>query len=218
MVLPACTKSGVPSTSATVNQPLLISIPDSPIVDVSYSAFAPGVQRAPAVNPEYQVPIGTKLLSHNCPVTSSDKEPIIGSFDMLTDGVFGHKEDIVEYSGGARWVQVDLQQDAKITAIGIWRNGMDLKRVIRSMRIEISRSPDFDGKSVVVFNNGGQRPPQTEHDDVVSPPYEDSRFGKVIVLKRPTMARFVRIFTDDADWTRFAELMVFGLEVNSGHQ
>ena len=70
--------------------------------------------------PPVMVPAGTKLLSRGTPVTSSDKNILIGTLDLVTNG---DKEALqwkrVELGPGVQWVQIDLGKTAQIAAVAL---------------------------------------------------------------------------------------------------
>ena len=67
--------------------------------------------------PDFMVPAGTKLLSKDKPVTSSDSLPVIGELSYITDGdKTGTDGTYVELGPDPQWVQVDLEAPAKIAA------------------------------------------------------------------------------------------------------
>lgn len=105
------------------------------------------------VRTEWKAPKGTELLSLKKPVTSSDKEPIIGKLEQITDG---DKEGIegnwVELAPGLQWVQVDLGQSQLIHGILVWHHHAD-PRVYRDVVIQVSDDPDFISGVTTIFNN-----------------------------------------------------------------
>ena len=63
------------------------------------------------------VPPGTVNLALKKRVASSDKEPIIGEVELITDGDKNAKDGcFVEFGPGKQWVQVDLEPNATSTS------------------------------------------------------------------------------------------------------
>ena len=59
--------------------------------------------------PDFMVPTGTVNLAAGKKVTSSDKEPVMGTVDLVTDGdKAGDEGSWVELAPGKQWVQIDL--------------------------------------------------------------------------------------------------------------
>ena len=86
-------------------------------------------------------------------VTSSDKEPVIGSLDLVTDGdKEGAEGSYVELGPGVQWVQIDLGKSAEIWALVAWHFHSE-PRVYRDVVIQISDDPDFIQNVKTVFNN-----------------------------------------------------------------
>ncbi|MDD2598584.1 MAG: discoidin domain-containing protein [Kiritimatiellae bacterium] len=107
--------------------------------------------------PPLQVPAGTKVISLDCKVTSSDMEPIIGELDYITDGDKEHDAaTYVEISPGTQWVQIDLGEKKEINAACVWHYHGEA-RVYRDVICQISNDPDFIDSVITVFNN--------DHDD-----------------------------------------------------
>src|SRR5436305_549261 len=75
-----------------------------------------GKPRAP-----WSAPAGVKNLALNKPVTSSDKDPIIGKLEQVTDGdKEGSDGSWVELAPGLQWVQIDLGKSSDIYGILLW--------------------------------------------------------------------------------------------------
>jgi len=103
--------------------------------------------------PPFLVPKGCTNLAAKKPVKSSDSMPIIGEVDLVTDGdKEGTDGSYVELAPGLQWVQIDLQQKAKIYAILVWHYHAE-GRVYHDMVIQVSDDPDFIEGVKTVFNN-----------------------------------------------------------------
>jgi hypothetical protein len=107
--------------------------------------------------PPISVPVGTKVISLDCKVTSSDMEPIIGELDYITDGDKEHDAaTYVEIGPGTQWIQVDLGAEKEINAACIWHYHGEA-RVYRDVVVQVSNDPDFIDGVITAFNN--------DHDD-----------------------------------------------------
>ncbi len=105
-------------------------------------------KRAPFVAPK-----GTTNLALKKPVTSSDKEPIIGENELVTDGdKEGTDGSFVEYGPGLQWVQIDLGEKCEIYAFVLWHYHME-GRVYHDVVIQVADDPDFIENVQTVFNN-----------------------------------------------------------------
>jgi hypothetical protein len=101
----------------------------------------------------FMVPVGTKLLSLRRRVTSSDRQPVIGELEMVTDGEKeGGDGYFIEFGPGKQWVQVDLGASYALQAILAWHYHSQA-RVYRDVVVQVSDDKDFLKGVVTVFNN-----------------------------------------------------------------
>ncbi|HOT72791.1 MAG TPA: discoidin domain-containing protein [Anaerohalosphaeraceae bacterium] len=160
--------------------------------------------------PPFLAPEGTTLISRGKPVTGSEPEPILGSYDMLTDGDKEASDgSLVELGPFLQWVQVDLEQEYEIYAIVFWQYHKT-ERVYNDVIVQVSNDPDFIEGVITLFNN----------DDDNSSGLgvgKDKNFvgtaeGKLIDAKG-VRARYVRIYSNgnnQNDMNHFIEIEVFG--------
>ena len=107
-----------------------------------------GKPRAP-----WSAPAGVKNLALNRPVTASDKDPIIGKLEQVTDGdKEGSDGSWVELGPGLQWVQIDLGKTADIYGILLWHQHGD-PRIYRDVVVQVADDPDFIEHVRTVFNN-----------------------------------------------------------------
>ncbi len=101
-----------------------------------------------------KVPAGTKLLSKDCKVTSSQAEPLMGEFALVTDGDKEHDlAAVLELGPNVQWVQLDLANEKVIYAACIWHYHGEEVRVYRDVVCQVSNDPDFINDVHTVFNN-----------------------------------------------------------------
>jgi hypothetical protein len=101
----------------------------------------------------FYVPKGTRLLSRERPVRSSDTQPVIGELNMITDGEkAGGDGYFVELGPGKQWVQIDLGAPYALHAILVWHFHSQA-RVYRDVVIQVSDDKDFLRGVTTVFNN-----------------------------------------------------------------
>jgi len=101
----------------------------------------------------FMVPVGTKLLSLKRPVTASDRQPVIGELEMLTDGEKeGGDGYFVELGPGKQWVQIDLGARYALHAILAWHYHSQA-RVYRDVIVQVSDDKDFLKGVTTIFNN-----------------------------------------------------------------
>jgi hypothetical protein len=98
------------------------------------------------------VPAGTTNLAKNKKVTSSDKNPIVGELEMVTDSDKDAAEGYeVELAPGPQWIQIDLEKSANIYAIALWHYHRQ-ERAYKAVVIQISDDPTFKTGAKTVFN------------------------------------------------------------------
>jgi hypothetical protein len=101
----------------------------------------------------FMVPVGTKLLSLRRRVTSSDRQPVIGELEMVTDGEKeGGDGYFVEIGPGKQWVQIDLGASYALHAILAWHYHSQA-RVYRDVVVQVSDDKDFLKGVATIFNN-----------------------------------------------------------------
>jgi len=101
----------------------------------------------------FLVPRGTKLLSLNRPVRSSDMQPVIGELSMITDGEKeGGDGYFVELGPSKQWVQIDLGASYALHAVLAWHYHSQA-RVYRDVVVQVSDDKDFLKGVTTIFNN-----------------------------------------------------------------
>ncbi len=158
----------------------------------------------------FYVPKGTKLLSLNRPVISSDRQPVIGELSFVTDGdKDGGEGYFVELGPGAQWVQIDLGASCALNAILVWHYHSQA-RVYRDVIVQISDNKDFLKGVVTLFNN--------DHDNSSGlgigkdKEYIEVAEGRLIDPKG-ARGRYVRLYSNgntSNDLNHFVEVEVYG--------
>ena len=159
----------------------------------------------------FMVPAGTVLLSAGKPVTSSDKEPVIGEISYVTDGKkSGEDGYYVELGPMLQWVQIDLGKSQELTAIVAWHYHSQA-RVYRDVIVQASDDKDFISGVTTVFNN--------DHDNTSGlgagkdKEYIETFDGKLFD-PRGVKARYVRLYSGgntSNDMNHYVEVEVYGL-------
>jgi hypothetical protein len=159
----------------------------------------------------FLVPVGTVLLSAGKPVTSSDKEPVIGELSFITDGKkSGEDGYYVELGPGLQWVQIDLGKSDPLAAIVVWHYHSQA-RVYRDVVIQVSDDKDFIAGVATLYNN--------DHDNTSGlgigkdKEYIETYEGKLIDAKG-VKARYVRLYgagNTSNDMNHYVEVEVFGI-------
>ncbi len=165
--------------------------------------------------PPFHIPEEVQNLALKKPITASDRAPVIGELDLVTDGVKeGFDGCYVEFGPGTQWVQVDLGEAADIYAILLWHYHAE-GRVYHDIVVQTADDPDFILNVRTVFNNdidnssglglGRQRE------------YIDDYRGKLIDAKdkegKPVRGRYVRLYSKgntSNDLNHYVEVEVYG--------
>ncbi len=185
-------------------KPMYIGTP-KPIKTSNLETTRPDAPRAPIF-----MPPGCTNLALKKKVTSSDKEPVIGSLDLVTDGdKEGAEGSYVELGPGVQWVQVDLGKSSEIWAVVLWHFHSE-PRVYRDVVIQISDDPDFIQNVKTVFNN--------DHDNQAGLgigkdlEYVETHLGRPIAVKG-VKGRYVRLYSNgntSNQMNHYTEVQVYG--------
>jgi hypothetical protein len=162
--------------------------------------------------PPFYAPKGVKNLAKGRPVTSSDAAPIIGSLDLVTDGLKEATDGSwVELGPGTQWVQIDLGKAASIYAIVLWHYHGEA-RVYRDVVVQVSNDPDFITGVHTIFNNDNDNSsgqgigPKSDHE------FYEFAEGRLMNAKG-VKGRYVRLYskgnTSD-DQNAYTEVEVWG--------
>jgi hypothetical protein len=162
----------------------------------------------------FLAPRGTKVISRNKPVSSSDSDPTFGKLSMITDGEKGYQQEyLVELGTGPQWAQIDLGGSYAIYAILIWHfHAAD--RVYFDVVVQTGLDPDMV-QSSICFNN--------DYDNSLGlgigrdKEYIESNEGKLVNC-RGKIARHVRCYSNGntTDQTsHYVEIEIWGIPVDS---
>lgn len=214
LLFAGCSDKGTRSestASSTGEFALTTEIPPELIEGTPAPIKAPNLVQAPKAAPTLTVPEGTVLLSKGKPVSSSDEYPFIGELSYITDGDKDAGEGyFVELFNGLQWVQIDLEQEAKLSAVWLWHFHSQ-KRAYIDVIVTASNDPEFSDGGTILFNN--------DYDNSAGMgkgsdnPYVESRFGKLVDAKG-TSARYVRLYSagnTSNDLNHYIEVEVFGI-------
>lgn len=156
------------------------------------------------------VPVGTKLVSLNKPVTSSDMQPVIGDVTFVTDGEkSGEDGYFVELGPGQQYVQVDLKAPYELNAVLVWHYHAQA-RVYRDVVVQVSDDKDFITGVATVFNN--------DHDNSSGlgigrdKEYIETAEGKLID-PHGVRGRYVRLWSNgntSNDMNHYVEVEIYG--------
>lgn len=103
--------------------------------------------------PPFMAPKGVQNLALKKKVTSSDKSPITGGLELVTDGdKESNDNSFVELHRKTQWVQIDLEKKARLYAIVLW-HAHNTFQVYHDIIVQVSDDPDFTANVKTVYNN-----------------------------------------------------------------
>jgi hypothetical protein len=160
--------------------------------------------------PDFMVPAGTANLAAGKKVTSSDKEPVMGTLDLITDGdKEGDEGSWVELAPGKQWVQIDLEKASPIYAIVLWHYHSQA-RVYLDVVVQVSDYPNFAQGVTTVFNADAQNDLGLGAGKDLA--YIETYEGKLIDAKG-VKGRYVRLYSKGNTTNKlnhYIEVEVFG--------
>ncbi len=163
-----------------------------------------GVARAPFYAPADITNVAVKK-----PVSSSEKEPIIGELDMVTDG---DKEatdgSYVELGPGKQYVAIDLEEEYEIYAVCVWHYHSQA-RVFFDVIVQTADDPDFITNVQTIFNNDNDNSCGQGIGKNMS--YVETNEGKLIDAKG-VKGRYVRLYSkgnNADDFNYYTEVEVY---------
>jgi hypothetical protein len=175
------------------------------------SMLYPGLEMPKAEKtPTFKVPKGTTNLALKKKVTASEKDPILGKLEFITDGVKeGSEEAFVELSPGLQWAQIDLEKPAEIYAIYVWHYFREA-RGYHSVIVQVADDAEFTKNVQTIYNNdqGNSAKMGVGRDR----PYIETNYGRLIDAKG-AKGRFVRLYSNGNtanDMSHYVEVEVYG--------
>ena len=160
--------------------------------------------------PAFLAPEGVTNVALKKPVTSSDDSPIVGEVAMVADGDRdGSDGHYVELGPGRQWVQIDLQQPAKIYAIVVW-HFFSQWRAYHDVAIQVADDADFITNVRTLFSNDFDNSSGLGIGKDLE--YFESNAGRLIDAKGE-LARYVRLYSKGStasDLNHYIEVEVYG--------
>ena len=161
--------------------------------------------------PPFRAFKGAQLVSEKKPVTLSDKNPINGSAELVTDG---NKEagdaNVLEMHRKLQWAQIDLEVPHKLAAIVVW-HAHDTPQICKDVIVQVAEDPDFTKNVRTLYNN--------DYDNSAGmgvgkdKEYFENYEGRLVDGKGE-VARYVRLYSQGSTYTalnRYTEAEVYGL-------
>ncbi len=161
--------------------------------------------------PLFLAPKGTEVLSLNKPVTASDKTPINGTTDLVTDGIKEAGDaNVLELHRKLQWVQIDLEKPAKLYAVLVW-HAHDTPQICHDVIVQVADDADFTQNVQTLYNN--------DYDNSAGlgvgkdKEYFENHEGRLIDSKG-VKGRYVRLYSRGSTYTglnRYTEVEIYGL-------
>ena len=163
--------------------------------------------------PPFLAPEGTINAAFEKPVTSSDRMPIIGETDMVTDDDKDAGDgSYVELGPFLQHVTIDLGAEHNIYAIVMWHFHKQ-PRVYFDVIVQVSNDPDFETDVQTVFNNDDNNSSGFGTGEDYH--YIETSEGKLVDAKG-VQGRYVRGYSrgnSNNDLNHWIELAVYGKPV-----
>jgi hypothetical protein len=160
--------------------------------------------------PPFLVPQGTQNVALKKFVYATDKAPVIGKIEKVTDGrKEGTEHDFVEFNPGLQSVTVDLGERYSLYAIMLWHNTRH-QWVYYDVVVQVADDSNFTVNVRTLFNNdidnsAGLGAGKDMH-------YVETNEGKLIDT-HGTKARYVRLYSNGNsgnDFNHYTEVEVYG--------
>jgi hypothetical protein len=159
--------------------------------------------------PPFLVPAGTRNVALRKTVYSTDKAPVIGKIEKVTDGrKEGTQSDFVEFHPGLQSVTIDLGRRYAIYAILLWHNTRHLW-VYYDVVVQVADDPDFAANVRTLFNNDGDN--SAGLGEGKDKHYVETNEGKLIDA-HGVKARYVRLYSDGNsanEYNHYTEVEVY---------
>jgi hypothetical protein len=164
--------------------------------------------------PAFLAPKGVKNVALNKKVIASDKAPMTGAPELVTDG---NKEagdsSVLIMRKSTQYVQIDLDQNCVMNAVVIW-HAHDAPKIYRDVVVQVADDPDFIENVRTVFNNDQDNSSGlgigTDRE------YFENYEGKLIDAKG-IKARYVRFYSKgstDSALNEYTEIEIWGAPAN----
>jgi hypothetical protein len=190
--------------------PAPIALPNPGIEGTPPNFNIPNLER-PSNKPRspFLVPEGVTNVAKGKTVTSSEKEPIVGDFSMITDGDAEQGEgNDVELGPGVQWITIDLAAPQEIYGILFWHYFQP--RVYYSVVVQTADDAAFTQNIQTWFNNDVNNTAGQGAGKNLN--YIESYEGKLVDAKG-VQARYVRLFSAGNNANKlnhYMEVEVFG--------
>lgn len=208
---PSIIPTPAPTSGSRNLVPLTIKLPRPQFVGTPQDARTPNLEQPRGrPRPPFLAPPGTTNVALGKPVSASDRDPLYGSLDMVTDG---DKEtddgSFIELGPKPQYITIDLGERCEIYAILVWHYHK-LPRVYFDVVVQISDDKNFRTGVTTVFNN--DRDNSLGLGAGTDLHYTETNEGKLIDSKG-VQGRYVRLYSNgntSDDLNHYIEVEVYG--------
>lgn len=160
--------------------------------------------------PPFLAPAGTINVAAGKRVTGSDKSPIIGELELITDGNKDSSDgNYVQFGPGVQYITIDLDRTCAVYAIVVWHLHKQ-PVVFFDVIVQTAEDENFIEKVQTLFNNdidnsAGMGLGTDMH-------YTETNEGKLIDAKG-VKARYIRLYSNGyslEDTNYYTEIEVYG--------
>jgi hypothetical protein len=191
--------------------PLPIELPKPMFEGTPQNLNVPNVER-PLGRPRdpFLAPAGVTNVALDKAVDSSDREPIIGDLEQVTDGdKMGAEGSYVELGPGLHHVTIDLGEPHEIYAVLFW-HFHKTARIYLDVVVQVADDAAFTKNVRTIFNNDHDVTARLGTGQAMN--YVETAEGKLVDGKG-SVAQFVRLYSDGSnanELNHYVEVEVFG--------
>lgn len=157
----------------------------------------------------FLAPAGVTNVAKGKKVTSSEKDPVVGDLDMVTDGDTAQIEgNNVELGRGVQWITIDLAASHEIYGVLFWHYYQP--RVYFSVIVQTADDEAFTKNVQTWFNNDTNNKAKQGTGKNLN--YVETYEGKLVDCKG-AQARYVRLYSagnNANELNDYIEVEVFG--------
>ena len=161
--------------------------------------------------PTFMAPKGVQNVAAGKKVTASDKSPMTGGPELVTDGDKSATDTtVMVMRRGTQWSQIDLGADYAIYAVVIW-HAHDSPKLYRDVVVQVADDPDFIDNVRTLYNN--------DYDNSSGlgigndKEYFENNEGRLVDAKG-VKARYLRCYSrgsTESAFNEYTEIEVWGL-------
>lgn len=197
--------------AADETEPLELEFPDPQFAGTPVPAGGIKNLEKPGA-PVKSIPVikGSTNVAEEKPVTSSDSAPVIGEISYVTDAdKEGSDGSFVELGPGPQWVQIDLGDTYKISAVVVWHYHKQA-RVYKDVVVQVAASEDMSNAKIIYNNDDDNSLKLGAGKD---PAYIETNHGRIMAAKG-VEGRYVRLWSNGShvdDLNHYVEVEVWGV-------